>query len=120
MSFSGSGKNITRRLAFSPDATIFKDLVAKVSKGLNLEEAVGVADANQLESTIIDQGLIAGIEFHHSNVSLHVFCLSIDKYASDSQTLTHCVMFSFRVQLAMDLIFSKGIFMYRLLVYRLR
>lgn len=39
-----------------------------VSKQLNLLEAVGVNDSAQLEKTIVERGLIAGIEFHHSNV----------------------------------------------------
>lgn len=40
-----------------------------VSKRLNLVNAIGVSNGEQLQQTIVDDGLIAGIEFHHPHVS---------------------------------------------------
>lgn len=36
--------------------------------GLN-QTAIGVADGNQLERIVFSKDLIAGIRFHHTNVS---------------------------------------------------
>lgn len=51
-------------------------LMDDVSKRLKLVNAIGVADGDKLQSTIVDNGLIAGIEFHHSQVSALVIIIS--------------------------------------------
>lgn len=58
------------QLAFTPNNTIFKQLVDDVSKRLKLVNAIGVTDSNELQRIVADNGLIAGIEFHHSHVSV--------------------------------------------------
>lgn len=58
------------KLAFTPNNTIFKSLVDRVTTQLKLQDAVGVSDANALQDIIANYGLIAGIEFHHPNVSV--------------------------------------------------
>lgn len=43
-----------------------------VSKQLDLVDAIGVTDGDQLQHILVDNGLIAGIEFHHSLVSVNI------------------------------------------------
>lgn len=57
------------QLAFTPNNTIFKLLTDDVSKRLKLKSSIGVTDSNDLQRIIVDNGLIAGIEFHHAQVS---------------------------------------------------
>lgn len=58
------------RLFFTPNNAVFKNLTERVSELLNLDEAIGVADNNQLQMILKERGLIAEIEYHHSNVNI--------------------------------------------------
>lgn len=48
---------------------MFEELMKKVSENLKLKSPVGVNAEDQLESTLVKNGLIAAIQFHHSPVS---------------------------------------------------
>lgn len=59
-----------RRLAYTPNNDVFKKIVDRASELLELKvPALGVVDGNQLERNVVDKGLVAGIQFHHANVS---------------------------------------------------
>lgn len=45
--------------------------MAKVDARLNLSGSFGVNTNDEMEKKFVELGLIAGIEFHHSNVSFH-------------------------------------------------
>lgn len=57
------------RLAFTPNNAIFQSLMDHVDGKLKLDKAIGVSDDDQLQTILVDRGLIAGIVFHHLNVS---------------------------------------------------
>lgn len=57
-----------RRLIFTPDNAIFKNLMEQVSKMLSLEHPIGVMNRKELETTMHERKMLAGIEFHHSEV----------------------------------------------------
>lgn len=44
----------------------------QVATLLQLEAAIGVSNASQMEDLVVNQSLIAGIEFHHPDVSYTV------------------------------------------------
>lgn len=60
---------------FSPQNTVFEELVNDVSKQLELEPAMGVSNPNDLEGILIDKNPVVGIEFHHPSVSLQLYIL---------------------------------------------
>lgn len=64
-----TGELKDHKLAFTPNNAVFKSIVDRVTKQLQLKDAVGVPDADALQDIIENDGLIAGIEFHHPNVS---------------------------------------------------
>lgn len=57
------------QLIYTPNNTIFKNLIENVSDQLNLTAPIGVSDDDQLQDILVNQTLSAGISFHHSNVS---------------------------------------------------
>lgn len=57
------------RLVFTPNDKTFIDFMKDVSGKLNFDEAIGVNNSQDLETTLNQRGLVAGIEFHHPSVS---------------------------------------------------
>lgn len=60
------------KLAFTPNNAVFKTILDQVSQYLKLGEAEGVANDEELQNIIVDKGLVAGITFHHANVSSYL------------------------------------------------
>lgn len=63
-------RDVKVQLIFTPNNPIFTDLLDAASVELNLLPAIGVSNGQQLQNIMIDKNLLAGIEFHHLNVSL--------------------------------------------------
>lgn len=54
-----------------------------MSKELSLQEAIGVDNDKQLQKTMTQKGLVAGINFHHARVSIIYFKITNNKGAYD-------------------------------------
>lgn len=57
------------KLVYSPNNTIFEELVDNVTKSLSLDGYVGVATPKEVEAAMVAKQLVAGIDFHHLAVN---------------------------------------------------
>lgn len=42
--------------------------MTNMAKKLDISEPIGVRNEEEVEKTVVEKGLIAGVVFHHSNV----------------------------------------------------
>lgn len=65
------------QLVYSPQNPILDDLMSEVSRSLALTGIVGVGSSNQIFDVMLNQELIAGVEFQHPavNISGTIYCL---------------------------------------------
>lgn len=55
-------------IAYRPNNLFFHSIMSDISKSLDLGEPIGVSTQSELENIVATRELIAGIEFHHSEV----------------------------------------------------
>lgn len=60
----------TWKLAYTPKNPILDRIMGDVTKLLALDGFIGVQSSKEMENILLDQDLIAGIEFHHPMVRL--------------------------------------------------
>lgn len=61
--------NKVPQLIFFPNNALFKTLLEYAGKRYKFKEPTGVSDINEMANILVKEGCIAGIEFHHPNVS---------------------------------------------------
>lgn len=57
-------------LAYSPKNSLLGELIGHACADLNLEGCFGLENSTVLEATVSTRKIVAGIEFHHAEVSV--------------------------------------------------
>ena len=78
MHYSINGERVDHRLAYSPQNVLLDRIMADVSEALNIS-VVGYPNAQTMESTLMGQNLLAGVEFGDSLSVLYPFGLAYSR-----------------------------------------
>lgn len=61
------------RLVYSPKNEVFEKLLTEAALSLGLKGVVGVDTQEELEATMVNRQLVAGVQFEHPSVSIKYF-----------------------------------------------
>lgn len=64
--------NRTWKLTYLPKNAFFDDILNDVTESLALDGFIGVQSSKEMRNILLNDQLVAGIEFHHPSVRLAV------------------------------------------------
>lgn len=81
------------KLVYSPKNEVLETLLTGAATSLGLKGVYGVAGQKELEATMVNKQLVAGVQFEHSPVSTHEYFFRIFFFVKTTVDLFEIILF---------------------------